>query len=228
MPRFSINDVLKRPRHCKSDWLILQAECLVRFAKEHGSHTALVYGALEARNAVEQLGFELVILCRPTLGISEKDIKDCQKSQGVFEVLKRMEPDYFKLIRFTQICMSFNPGAPKLITWDIGKLRRYWNEVSKYCHYQGIASETVESEMNAWLGRGIALVEEIFSYFESNMKGASTGIIRKDSMPSEVLETWEQFRSGQIDVKAVETRFALMQPALARRRIIIPPRGPQF
>jgi hypothetical protein len=183
----------------------------------------LVYGALEARSAIEQLAFELVVLCRPTLGISMEDFDDCKKSLGVFDVLRRFEPDYLKLAQFTKLCLGVDSEAPEIIVWDIRKLRRCWNDVSKYCHYQGIASETIASNLDAWLSKGVALIEEIFSYFAINMKGAQTDLLKKETMPPEVLQTWEEFRSEKIDVPTVKRRLQIMQPAMRKRRLFLPP-----
>lgn len=218
-PRFEINDLLTRKRECDSSWLILQAESLCRFAKENGSCTALVYAALETRNAIEQLFFALAYLCRPASGFSRKDREECKKKGGVFRVFAKFAPDYQRRVEFTQLCLSLEPGAPRVIAWDTKRLEKYCGKVSQFCHFQGVPTETTEADFNAWLAKGIALVEEIFDYFESEMSRANSGIFRLETMPPEVKATWEDFKSGRIDSSNLKTRLKLMQPVMQQRRM---------
>jgi hypothetical protein len=134
MPRFTLNDILTRERHWQPDWLILQAESLCRFAKEHNSPTALIYAALEARNAIEQLFFTIIWLCRGS--VDDQTLAQCKKSDGLGQVLKRTEPDYRKMIQFAKICLSLERNAPNIIEWDFKVLKRFWSALSDYCHFQ--------------------------------------------------------------------------------------------
>lgn len=189
----------------------------MRYAREKGSHTALVYAALEARNAIEQLVFEIVLLASG--GIDEETYRRCKKVDGAFLVLKRVEPDYRKLVEFTRLCLRLQPGAPKVAEWDFSRLRRYMNELSAYCHFQGEPSKTVESEWNSWLASGVAKIEEVFAMFLEQMAGTDgTGIIRKENMPPEVQAIWEEFRQERITVEQAKTRLQIIQPILRLRR----------
>lgn len=217
-PRFEINELLTRKRECDSSWLILQAESLCRYAKEKGSCTALVYAALETRNAIEQLFFNLVFLCRPASGLTRRDLEECKKKGGVFRVFARFAPDYRKRVEFTQLCLSLDTGAPRVIAWDTKRLEKYFGKVSQFCHFQGVSSETTEADFNVWLAKGVALVEEIFGYFKSEMSRAHSGMLRPETMQPEVRTAWENFKSGQIDLPNLRTRLELMQPVMRQRR----------
>jgi hypothetical protein len=220
-PRFQFSEILTQKRECTSDWLIIQAECLVRFAKEKVSATALVYAALESRNAIEQLFLEMIGTCRVGK-LDEKLIKECQKTEGVFRQLKVCEPDYWKLVRFTKMLFADDPTAPCVVEWDIRKLRRFHNDLSKYCHFQAIPRHTTSSPLESWLSGGIALVEEVFDYFENTMGAGHTAVADKTSFPPEVAGTWEEFRAGSITENDARVRLTLMGPALARRRLVVP------
>src|SRR5207248_5486953 len=47
-------------REFKLEWFVIQAKCLLEFAATASSHSALIYSALETRNAIEETAFELV------------------------------------------------------------------------------------------------------------------------------------------------------------------------
>jgi len=216
-PRFETRGFLERKRECDSSWLILQAESLCRFAKENGSCTALVYAALETRNAIEQLFFELIYLCRPAGGLTRKDKEECKKKGGVFRVFARFVPDYQKRVQFTKSCLSLEGSAPHVIAWDTKKLEKYFGKLSQFCHFQGISSETTESDFHVWLAKGIALLDEVSGYFESEMSGANSGVLCSETMQPEVRATWEAFRDGKIDLPSLETRLRIMQPVMQQR-----------
>ncbi len=217
--RFEIKDILARKRECDSSWLILQAESLCRLAKENGNCSALVYAALETRNAIEQLFFDLAYLCRPASGFARKDWEACRKKGGVFHVFARFGHDYQKRIEFTQLCLSLEHDSPRVIAWDTKKLQKYWGKVSEFCHFQGISTETTEADFDVWLVKGIALVEEIFGYFESEMSRASSGVLRPETMQHEVKTAWEDFKCGRIDLSNLRTRLQIMQPVVQQRRM---------
>ena len=107
MPRFELDEILTRDRQWQPDWLILQAECLSCFAKERNSPSALVYAALETRNAIEQLIFTIISLCRGT--VDDQTLAECRGADGLGRVLRRTQPDYRKMIRFAKICPLVRP-----------------------------------------------------------------------------------------------------------------------
>ena len=218
MPRFNFDEILIQEREWEPSWLILQSECLCRFAKEQNSPTALVYAALEARNAIEQLIFTLIWLCRGT--VDDETLAECKGADGLGQVLKRTEPDYRKMIRFAKICLSLERDAPNIIEWDLKVLKRYWSAVSDYCHFQHPAHVGKGKNLNVWLSKGVALVEKVFHYFESNMIRAHTANWQRESMPPEVLGAWEDFRDGRLNESDLKVRLRIMQPALRARRIV--------
>src|SRR5437879_4071232 len=56
------NQFLTEKRGVTSDWYFDQAVALLEFALQHDSATALVYAALEARNALERFVLEMSLL----------------------------------------------------------------------------------------------------------------------------------------------------------------------
>jgi hypothetical protein len=122
------------------------------------------------------------------------------------------------MIRFAKICLSLERDAPNIIEWDLKVLKRFWSSVSDYCHFQHPAHVEKGKNLNVWLSKGVALVEKVFHYFESNMSRAHTANWRRDSMPPEVLEAWEDFRDERITESDLKIRLRIMQPILRARK----------
>jgi hypothetical protein len=216
MRKFDLNGILTRERRWEPDWLILQAESLSRFAKEHNSSTALVYSALEARTAIEQLIFSIIWLCRGA--VDDKTLAECKKTDGLGRVLRQTEPDYRKMNRFMKVCLELESQAPNIIEWDMAILKRSWSDLSEYCHFQHPAQLWKGKMFATWLSKGIAVVEKVFHYFETNMSRANTATFRRDSMPPEVVQAWEDFRDDRLNEADLKLRLQIMQPALRVRK----------
>lgn len=214
--RFS--KIFLEKRHCESDWFILRSKDLIDLAKRHNSLSALIYAALEARKAVEQLWFELIVACHKGK-ISKKLVEECRKTDGIFRVMQKTEPDYRKLVRFCSICRSVYIEMPIVIEWDQRKLVRFWNSLSKYCHSPMSPVDTYES--SEWFNQGLALLNEVYDYISSNMKRVGgrggTGVIDTGTMPEEVKQAWEAFKSDSISEDQLYHRLKIMFPVLQMR-----------
>jgi hypothetical protein len=198
---YSIKNVLTGNRFCEAGWFILQAERLLQISRNYKAKTALIYSALEARNAVEQIWFTLIRAC------SKGDIRknlliECRKTDGIFRIMRETEPDYRRLVRFTRICNSIYPEMPKVTEWDLKKLKRYWNDLSKYCHSPMSSLDTFDS--SEWFNESIVLLDEVCTYVISEMRSAhGTGVLDVNTMPIEIRDAWETFKSGSASEKDV-------------------------
>ena len=205
-------------RDCESDWFILRSKELVDIARKHKSLSALVYSAFEARNAVEQIWFELIEACYKG-EIPQEILIECRKTNGIFQVMQVTEPDYRKLMKFCSICRSIDTEMPVVIQWDLRKLRRFWNQLSNYCHSPMSAKDTYESP--EWFKKGVLLVNEVYDYMSTEMKRAGskggTGRIDHKSMPEEVKQAWEAFKSDSISENQLYRRLKIMFPVLQMR-----------
>ncbi len=209
------SQIISEKRHCESAWFIIQAKKLTDLAKEFKSTSALVYAALEARNAVEQLWFELIRTCH-RVEISKELLEECRKTDGIFRVMQETEPDYRKLVRFVSICGLVDKKMPKVIEWDLKRLKHFWHSLSKYCHSPMKPDDTFES--TEWFNEGVSLIYEIYQYMSSNMERAFTGIMTLQSMPEEVRHVWEDFKSNSLSEDDLSLRLKIMSPVLEIRK----------
>lgn len=213
--QFDPKGILHRKRHCKADWLILQAKCLADEAEKNSNASALIYAALESRNSIEQLWFELIMVCQSGR-ISKQTLQQCRKKDGIFETMRLTEPYYFKAVQFTNLATSLDIGAPKVIEWDLRRLKRFYSSLNQYCHSQLHSSDTLDDPK--WFERGIALVMEVFEYMSQNMKSAQTGILNAATMTKYARDIWEDFKNEKITPDQAKTRLKLVQPLSALER----------
>src|SRR4051794_11101754 len=108
MPEEQVAKVLLRDRVCASDWLIIQAHDLAVLAAETRKATLLVYAALESRNAIEQLWFDiLLILHRGELTMQfVEEVR--RRRDGVLAAIRSAAPEYRKLVTFSALCMQLD------------------------------------------------------------------------------------------------------------------------
>ena len=107
------------------------------YVKRKGSAVALQYAALETRQAIEQLLFEELIM---SVGgqLHQKDYEKCKgNSTKLAKIIRRLNPNYLRLVSFTKAILSLIPNSPSLIEWDHGVLLKHWGTLSGYLHWAG-------------------------------------------------------------------------------------------
>jgi len=207
---FNIKEVFTRSRQCSSDWLVLQSKSLLDEAIRARNASALVYAALEARNAIEQLWFEIVMLLHGG-EIDSETLAQCRKKDGFLNVMRKATPDYYALASFTKLCCSIGPPLlPEIIVWDIKRLKKQWIAVSAYCHTQAHPRDTLADPQ--WFDKGFQIVQSVFDYMSANMSQADTGIMQPSQMAKHVKPIWEDFRVGAITEEQVLLRLKISQP----------------
>ena len=205
-------------RKFDSAWHFWQSLSWLDYAKRNISITALQYAALELRFGIEHLWFDIIVT---TLG-GRLDVDEYSRCKGnrtkMYKILDRLSPDHEKLVRFTNICGSLDRRQPPLIEWDMPRLKRLHGETSEnLLHFLGIPNETTDRP--EWFVETLTLLETGVNYIWHCLRTARTGQLDIDSMPPEVRQAWEDFRSGQIDEDSVRTRLRLSTPVLRKRRI---------
>jgi hypothetical protein len=155
--------VLLRPRQCAADWLIIHAQDLASVAERRASTNLLIFACLEARNAIEQLWAEILVVLRSG-EISLEFIEEIRhRRDGFLAAIRDAEPNYRKLVRFSMLCMRLDSQRPvDIIPWDLGRLKTWWRELSSYCHAQAEPVTTLANP--AWSAEGLRLVREAFEY----------------------------------------------------------------
>lgn len=184
-------------------------------AKRQKNTSAFQYAALEIRFSIENLMFEELVMSVGTK-LDKAEYKKCKgNSTKLKKIIRRLNPDYDKLMQFTEAILSVNPKAPPFIVWDHNRLMKLWGKVSNFLHWQGTVEETVDSA--TWLEAGIKFVEETALHIWSNMQSGYSGIMMPDQMQPEIRDYWEKFRQGKVDLQTVKQVAKITLPVLNRR-----------
>jgi hypothetical protein len=206
--------ILDAKRLFDSAWHFCQALSWLDYAKRKTNISALQYAALELRQGIEHLWFDMVI----TAVGGELDIREYECCKGdstkMYKVLERLSPDHAKLVRFTNISGSIDRRQQPVTEWDMPKLKRLHGEISQYLHFFGIPSQTTDSPK--WFLHALTTIETGADYIWHQLRTTYTGQFKVASMPPAVRETWEAFRIGQLDEDSVRTRLHLAQPVLRK------------
>ena len=207
----NLEEVLLRPRQCAADWLVIHARDLADLAKRTNSMTLLVFACLEARNAIEQLWCEILMVLHGGT-ISRKLFEKCRRRRdGFLAAIGDAECRYRQLSRFTMIAMSLDSQAPcSGVAWDLAHLKRMWHSLSEYCHAQANPAATLADLK--WIAAAYALIEELFTYFQQEMSQGVTAILCPEKMTVAARMIWEGFAAGNIDEEQVTIRLRIVQP----------------
>ena len=195
---------------------IYRALSWLDIAKMSDNVCALQYAAHDTRQAIEHLLFEAVILSVSKL--SYDDYRKCMgNSTKLHKIVRRLNPDYEKMVQFTQAVMSTDPKAPPILVWDHKRLLKYWGDMSKYLHWVGVPKETYES--SEWLKGGIIAVGNAANHIWDNKTSGYSGIMRTDRMKPDIRLLWERFRNDEIDLETVTGTANLVLPIISRRHL---------
>jgi hypothetical protein len=190
----------------------------IDIAKRERSVCALQYAAHDARQAFEQLLFEEIVFSVGT----KLDCDEYQKCKGsstkLNKIIYRLNPEYQKLVSFTQAVVSADPELLPIVVWDHKYIMKLWGKVSNYLHWSGEPAETVESI--EWLNKGIVTVEAAAQYiWKMNLTGY-TAIMMPQTMQPDIRHCWERYRTGEIDTEAVKRIAELVLPVLCSRTVV--------
>jgi len=184
-------------------------------AKRDLNVCALQYAAHDARQAIEQLLFEEIVLSVGTK-LDRKEYEKCKgNSTKLHKIIRRLNPDYNKLAQFTKTINSILPQSLPLTLWDHKKLLKHWGVVSGYLHWAGEPAETFES--TEWIQKGIEAVEAAADHIWKKNESGFTGIMMPLDMQLEIRDCWERFRADEIDLDSVNRTAKIALPVLNKR-----------
>ena len=176
---------------------------------------ALQYAAHDARQAIEQLLFEEIVLSVGTQ-LDRKEYEKCKgNSTKLYKIIRHLNPDYNKLAQFTQALISTLPQSPPFIIWNHKVLIRHWRSVSGYLHWAGEPTETVES--TEWIDKGIEAVQKAANHIWKKNEKGFTGIMMPQDMQPEIRDCWERFRADEVDLDSVKRIAKIALPLLKKR-----------
>lgn len=205
-------EVICRPRQCEADWLVVQAYDLALLAKEGFNSTLLIFACLEARNAIEQLWFELLMVIHEGEMSCVLFDKCRRRRDGYLASIKESEPLYRKLSSFTAIAINLDSHAPfEGIAWDLKRLKRIWQSLSNYCHAQAHPAATLND--HDWVSMAYALVEELYEYLHHEMSQGATALLKPANMTPEARLVWEDFCSDKISEEQARFQLRVIQPS---------------
>lgn len=202
--------------HNESSGYIYRALSWLDLAKRERSSPAFQYGAHDARQGIEQLLFEELVLSTG----ANLDRSEYQKSLGnstkLHTIINRLSPDREMLVVFLQALMSVSEPKVNLMVWDHKLLMRYWGTISEYLHWAGAIDETID--IWNWVEAGISRTEGACLYIWKNQTEKETGVMLPRDMRPEIATLWERFKSGSICIEEVKIASHLPQAALTQPR----------
>jgi len=207
---------LEEKRQVTFDWHITQALKWLKFDNGRRLDSVLVYASLELRCAIERYLLELLYLLKDK-ELTPNDERRCRSKDGILKLMKETEPHYVKRVKFTNLIASLTLGMPKVIIVDIKYLIRMWNTLSEYCHKQLEPELTFDSIGREYQEKGFRIVKELINKFMEWERNGACGIIKKGSMPSEVINVYEKYIKDEINEDQAKRMLELMEPILSKR-----------
>lgn len=188
----TIKNVITNPRRVSGDYHVATGSKWRKYGKGQLLQTPLVYSA------------------------SDDDIPRIQRFRNLIRVLHEDAGNRRALYRalifnriFAKIFVS--PGLHLSIP-DIGKLSKYWGDLSDLCHRQLKPEESWNSL--DWIANGYAFVKEAEDYLVDISVTQAFGWCDKNSLGADLASERESFVLGNNDEKSLETRMILMKPVI--------------
>ena len=196
-------------RQIDPGWNVVQAATLIALAKEKKRASLLIYAGLEMRMAVEQLLFIVVTAVKE--GADAATIEECRKKDGLFRVLKEVEPLYTLRCMFCNALSESYPQIPQIAEWDVRSLKRYYTDLSDLCHSQ-LAVRDWDDEPTYW-ERQMGLLEEVYEFLAAGLR-KGTGVLKLKEQNPLLSQLWEDFSTKKISIADVRQRFAIIKSTL--------------
>lgn len=186
----------------ESSGYIYRALSWADLAKRTKNRPAFQYAAHDARQGIEQLLFEEIVLSVGTK-LDRKDYKKCVgNSTKLHKFINQLSPDREKLSLFVQAIFSIGDRSIDFVFWDNKLLMKYWGKISDFLHWSGAIDETIEDWM--WVEGGISIVEEACLYIWNNQTKKEDGFMMPSDMHPEIRCLWERFKNGEIGLEDVK------------------------
>ena len=196
----------------ESSGYVYRALSWLDLAKREKSSPAFQYGAHDARQGIEQLLFEELVLSTGA-NLDRSEFQKCLgNSTKLHATIKLLSPDREKLSLFVQTIMATGNEQIDLTVWDHKLLMKYWGAISNYLHWAGAIDETINNW--DWVKSGIDKIEEACQYIWKNQTANETGFMLPADMHPEIAALWGRFKVGSIDIIEVKIACELLQPML--------------
>jgi len=208
----SADSIVSDDIYFESSGYIYRALSWIDLAKRKGCAVAFQYAAHDARQGIEQLLFEELLVSVGT-NFDRTEYEKCVgSSTKLHAVINRLAPERELLGKFNQTVFSVSSVQIPLIVWDHKLLMKYWGRISKYLHWAGAIDETIK--VKSWVGKGMAITEEACIYIWDNQIKNETGVMFPIDMHPEIRSLWEKYKTGQIDIEAVRLSCQMLKSAI--------------
>jgi len=220
-PRFknrTAEEIANSERRFTTAWTARQALSWLDLGERTDSVSALLYAALELRNAIELLWYEHIVVATG----EKMTRRDYERYKGsstkIAKHMKREGRVYEKLAEFSNIVLKTTCTNIQVVRWDIDRLLKAHGQLAKYLHFHGMPEETWAS--SEWRTRCKSEVRDIGLYLWESLKRGSTGLMKEEQMEPEVRQMWEQFREGRLSADDCEGRLRIAGPVFRKRRML--------
>jgi len=198
----SADSIISENIYYESSGYIYRALSWIDLARRKDSSVAFQYAAHDARQGIEQLLFEELVLSVGTkLDRTEYD-KCLGNSTRLHAIINRLAPEREKLAKFNQAIFSVSSRKFSLVVWDHKLLMKYWGKLSKFLHWAGAIDETIK--VRSWVEAGITVIEEACEYIWKNQIQSESGVMMPADMRPEIRNLWERYNEDQIDIEEVK------------------------
>lgn len=212
-------DFLKGKRENSAAYHLLTAQMWRRKGEPELLHNPLVYASFEYRLSIERIVFELYALLK---NIDKIDDKDLEKYSGISNIIQYIielmqgKKNLYKALLFNSKFYHIMINLPGSISIpDITKLKKYWSELSNFCHSQ--IKPAVSWESDEFIKKGYQLLNDIENYLWSITVQQNFGWVNPKTMHKEAQELRIQFINDVLDIDSVKTRLNLMKPIFELR-----------
>jgi hypothetical protein len=183
------------------------------YFERHPSLSTLTYACIEARQAIEYLFFEELVVSTG-FDLSEEEYRRrLGNSTNFKKIIKRLSPNFEKLRAFTHIVLELDVDGPKPVHWDHDELMKAWGVVSEVLHWVGATNLSAENP--GWLVSAYERSAKVISPLWQQATSARNVILPGDGMHPDVRDIWEEFSLGAIDVEETKLRLIRIRPRRA-------------
>ncbi len=224
----NLEDIINTPRQTSFDFHAAVAQSWRRIGERELLHSPLIYSAFEYRLAIERFVFELYYLMKKEnllskQGLSKKELQRIDSFSSLISIIYENSGNKLKLYRI----LSFNKAFSQVFTKlhrslsipDLGKLHKFWQCLSEYCHRQLEPPETWEDL--EWVKKGYDLLNEVENYLWQICISEHFGWLRENSLPKELLDERGKYLCGEITESQLKTRMEIIKPVLEFKKDIV-------
>ncbi|MCP4552761.1 MAG: hypothetical protein GY834_12135 [Bacteroidetes bacterium] len=160
-------------RYQNINWSFIHIETLLRFAKRKNNPSFAIYAALESRNIIERIEFELIVMsANSKFGI--KDFENIKDKHGIQKANKEFNTLKFRYQTFTESFSKAVKPDLNLRVYNFKKAEKIKGNLSQYLHTYSRSDNELEFE-SLFIQEGFDVIQSavdfLKDYFPKDDKG---------------------------------------------------------